>query len=125
MKYILEIKLLSPVLTSVGEGWGGVVDHDLVFDSIGLPFIPARRIKGLWKDAYQDVFDAWKQSGEEIFTPKYLFGQPGKNLHSGESLFTIQDAHLVDSSMYWKWLEGWMNKIHPNEIRECFSSIRT
>ena len=44
-EYIVTISLESNCLLGSGEGWGSVVDADIVFDNIGLPYFPARRLK--------------------------------------------------------------------------------
>lgn len=46
----VQIKLESPALTGSGEGYGAVIDSDVVFDDLGLPFIPARRVKGCLRE---------------------------------------------------------------------------
>ena len=62
--YFLQITLLSPLTSSAGEGRVGLVDRDIAFDDLGLPILPGRRLKGLWRDAYRDVSEAWRQCGE-------------------------------------------------------------
>lgn len=52
---LLEIKLISEALIGSGEGWGAAVDSDVVFDKYGIPYIPARRIKGLLRDSALEI----------------------------------------------------------------------
>ena len=47
----LKIELKSDLICGSGEGWGNVIDTDVVYDSYGFPYIPAKRIKGLLKEA--------------------------------------------------------------------------
>ena len=42
----LYIKLLSDLCTYSGESYNSMVDTDVVYDKYGIPYIPAKRIKG-------------------------------------------------------------------------------
>jgi CRISPR/Cas system CSM-associated protein Csm3 (group 7 of RAMP superfamily) len=53
--YKIRIQLLSDVLPGSGEGYGAVIDTDIVFDEVGLPYIPAKRIKGCLRESAHDV----------------------------------------------------------------------
>lgn len=53
---IFVLKTLSHVLTGSGEA-GGLIDTDVVFDNVGIPYIPARRMKGLLKESCMEVCD--------------------------------------------------------------------
>ena len=48
---ILKIELLSDTCIGNGNGMGSLIDNDIVHDRYGLPYIPARRLKGLLKSA--------------------------------------------------------------------------
>ena len=45
------ITLRSDLCASSGKGWSATIDNDVCFDEYGLPYIPARRIKGCLKAA--------------------------------------------------------------------------
>jgi len=53
----IRIQLESPTLVGSGEGFGSLIDSDIVFDEIGLPYIPAKRIKGCLRDSITEVQD--------------------------------------------------------------------
>ena len=77
MPYTLKLELLSPALVGSGQGFGTVIDTDIVFDEAGIPFIPAKRIKGCLLDAFKEVKD---MSGiSEIFNIQCedIFGKIG------------------------------------------------
>jgi CRISPR/Cas system CMR subunit Cmr4 (Cas7 group RAMP superfamily) len=59
----LELHLESPVLIGSGEGWGSVIDTDVVFDEVGLPFIPARRVKGVLRESTLELLEMFVISG--------------------------------------------------------------
>ena len=47
----ITIKLLSDLCTCSGETYNSVVDMDVVYDEDGIPYIPAKRIKGCIREA--------------------------------------------------------------------------
>ena len=47
----IKITLKSDLCVSSGKGWSAAIDNDVCFDEYGLPYIPARRIKGCLKAA--------------------------------------------------------------------------
>ncbi len=131
--YFLEIKLISPLTSAAGEGRVGVVDRDIAFDVLGLPILPGRRLKGLWREAYLDVTDAWKQCGETFASVDSIFGKTGQKPNDGSARFNIGNAELkqADSLRYWlKYLfyqDGKEKK--PNllvdDVMDYYTSVRT
>ncbi|HJW87416.1 MAG TPA: RAMP superfamily CRISPR-associated protein [Candidatus Brocadiaceae bacterium] len=65
--YTIQIQLISDALISSGEGFGSLIDTDFVFDGPGVPFIPARRIKGCLRDAAQEVCEMLGSAGINSF----------------------------------------------------------
>ena len=76
----ISIELLSPVCPASGLGRGAVVDRDVAFTGEGLPFIPARRLKGLLREALIDLSicpDLQLETADDFATVDELFGRPG------------------------------------------------
>lgn len=103
----LKIELLSDLCTYSGETYNSVVDTDVVYDRYGLPYIPAKRMKGCIREACMELRDLGcmieiekrsSQSKEcisidaEIF--ERLFGKEGNS----DSAFSISNAYLEDYS---------------------------
>lgn len=91
--YTLSIKLLSDALINSGEGFGTIIDSDVVFDDVGLPYIPAKRIKGCLRDAAREACEMLKSAqvisfinldksdeDREYKIIEQVFGSPGKEL---------------------------------------------
>jgi len=80
-QYNLTIELLSDALPGSGEGFGAVIDQDVVFDDLGIPYIPAKRIKGLLRDSYEEIFNLIYSTGSGTASlpssPESLFGRVG------------------------------------------------
>lgn len=82
-RYKLEITLESPCLIGSGEGFGAIIDSDIIFDEIGIPYIPAKRIKGCIKESAIEVCEMFEQSGIDIL------GDLKNNREYGENSYKI------------------------------------
>lgn len=75
-KLTIRIITESQVLIGSGEGWGSVLDSDVVMNKFGVPVFPGRRLKGLLKESAEDICDimkAWGKGGR--FDPARVFGE--------------------------------------------------
>mgnify|MGYP000559533320 CR=1 FL=1 len=66
----ITIKLLSDLCTASGETHNSMVDTDIVYDEYGIPYIPAKRIKGCIRECYYFHF-FWLQI-HSCFLPDIL-----------------------------------------------------
>ena len=85
----IKITLESDLCVASGESGGNTVDSEICIDPYGLPYIPARRIKGCLRQAADELHEMGypKASMEDI---RELFGDPfGK-----EGAFTLMDGNL-------------------------------
>ncbi|MFN3739313.1 MAG: RAMP superfamily CRISPR-associated protein [Thermodesulfovibrionales bacterium] len=90
MKLKIEIQLLTPSLIGSGTGYGTIIDADIVFDEIGIPLIPAKRIKGCLRDSAIELLTWFKLAGIQLFDQKMIdiiFGKPG-NIEPGSVYFS-------------------------------------
>ena len=76
MKYRLTIDLKSDLCASSGTGLGSLIDADVCYDEYGIPYIPAKRIKGLLKEAAMEYCD-WDESATAYLDK--IFGVEGNN----------------------------------------------
>jgi len=81
----IEIELQSDLCAASGEGFSNVIDTDVSYDALGIPFIPSRRLKGCLREA---AFLINEKNIDKIF------GVAGDNI-SGSLKFS-SDARLVD-----------------------------
>ena len=49
----IKIELLSDLCTCSGETYNSMVDMDVVYDENGIPYIPAKRLKGCIRESLQ------------------------------------------------------------------------
>ena len=126
--YVLEIKLLSSLSSAAGVGRVGLVDRDIAFDDLGLPIIPGRRIKGLWREAYRDVTDAWQQNGEKYTPIEKIFGDSGGGYDDRNACIHIANAELENASSLKKWLEYLQHhkiqKLHADDVVQQYATVR-
>ena len=134
--YILQITLLSPLTSSAGEGRIGLVDRDVVYDDLGLPILPGRRIKGLWHEAYREVVDAAMLCSKDLIPAGQLFGETGQifgktsqqpadrcaYLHVGNAVL-----HEPKASSLGEWLaylqQG--SNLTPDDVMQHFGNVRS
>ncbi len=125
---ILKLKLLSDALIGSGEGWGANIDSDVVFDELGLPYIPARRIKGSLRESALEVVEMFENSKiNTVFSMDIdtLFGKPGQD---HPSPISFSNLYLADYQSNREWMD-WIIRQHSNYfsreiVLNTFSSIR-
>lgn len=89
----IRMELLSDALPGSGEGLAGIIDLDITHDEHGLPYIPARRLKGLLLESARHLQDA----GIIANDISALFGYPGQgvgaSLHVGNGCVDGEDQY--------------------------------
>ncbi|MBN2089192.1 hypothetical protein JW964_06250 [candidate division KSB1 bacterium] len=130
MQFILEIKLLSATNPGSGEGWAGLIDSDIVFDELGIPFIPARRIKGILKEAALDVANAYQlsqinNSNIDENKVKALFGERKMDK---VAKMTVGNAMLEDYPALCHWIRWAQHELKPlvtaDRVTTVFTRLR-
>lgn len=114
----ISIKLLSDLCCYSGEVYNTTVDTDVVYDDYGLPYIPAKRLKGCIREAALELY-------EMGLLPHYnaIFGKEG----SDASAFTISNAKLRD---YEKIVNG-LNQfekadfVNQQKVLSLYTYLRT
>lgn len=127
-KYTIELSLLSPTLSGSGEGFGAVIDTDIVFDEVGIPFIPAKRIKGCLRDAAMEVASMFTSSAIE-FPVKIneTFGSRGALAPAPVyfSNLTVEDYEETEKWLkYFLTCEKYDDLISKERILATFTEIR-
>lgn len=98
-KYTLTIEALSPIHLGAGRA-DLLIDAEIAHDEFGMPYFPAKRLKGL---LYESALELAEMSGEACFAIselKHLFGQD----EEGRSGFSISNLYLPE---YREKREGW------------------
>lgn len=115
----ITIALQSDLCVSSGKGWSTAIDNDVCFDKYGLPFIPARRVKGCLKAAAEFM----EYPAERI---KKIFGTPGAGFESGSGTgagrFRISDARLDNYAAVCRDIAAL--HISPETVTDMFCDVR-
>lgn len=127
--YVLEIILQSPLTSASGEDRVGLVDRDVAYDDLGLPILPGKRLKGLWREAYCDVVDAWKLCGKsKIPAAEDLFGEIGQKLNPKDIYIHVSGAELKEASSLKPWLQYLQHpesrKLSVEDVIQYFTTAR-
>ena len=113
----LCIKLLSDLCVSDGGVYNSALDTDICQDEYGIPYIPAKRLRGCLREAAIELSD-WDAGIE----PDELFGTEGANI----SKVFIGNAYPENYKFIVGAIKSVKNKIyHKQNILNHFSYIRT
>ena len=137
--YKLQISLKSDTLIGSGEGFGSIIDADVVFDSLGLPFIPGRRLKGCLRESANQVChmlslshivsDLSKTSRDgrtEEYSPVLdLFGKPGAETPARLRFFNYKLEDLEENQSCLQELQQeFPGIVTRDSILQYFTCIR-
>ena len=93
------------------------------------PFSPGRRLKGLWREAYRDVADAWHQCGQSPIPVEQIFGKSGQVSGDGDARIHVANAELKEASSLKEWLEYLQHhkirQLHSEDVLHYFATVRT
>ena len=116
----IRIELLSDLCTTSGETYNSLVDTDITYDEYGIPYIPAKRIKGCIREAALELMEFGiinKEKYDEVF------GSEGDN----RSSFWISNARLHNYDAYIKDINNFGHKeiTRPQNVIQRFTYMRT
>ena len=128
--YTINIKLISSTLIGSGSGFGANIDADVILDECGIPYLPAKRVKGCLRDSALEILDMFKEANisenKEIFSKEnldFVFGTPGKKQPA-----PVYFHDLTISSEDKQWLQYFMNKFHAiisqDTITDALTELR-
>ncbi|PID56986.1 hypothetical protein CSB45_08665 [candidate division KSB3 bacterium] len=126
--YTITLTLESPTLIGSGEGFGARIDTDVVFDDVGLPYCPAKRVKGVLLDAALEVQEMLELAESDTrLEIERAFGIPGQ-FQSTPVYFS--NLTLQEYGRNYAWLQYLLaNKeysdiLSRDKISEVLSEVR-
>lgn len=123
MMYRLEVKLETYALIGSGEGFGSVIDADVVFDDYGLPYIPARRIKGLLRESAVEICEMGL--GFSLDELKNLFGLPAIEGRLRINSLLPRDHNSIKNWIKWAFdNKKFRNAINRNSVIDVFTEVK-
>lgn len=122
----LRVELLSPL--HLGSGQADVnVDAEIVHDDCGLPYFPARRLKGLLYESALEVAEMAELAQLHLFTKQEL-NELFQHDCLGEVQLDISNLYLQDGESLredWSYLEGMYPEFFRQEdVLDSYTSIR-
>ena len=116
----IRIELLSDLCTYSGDTYNSLVDMDVIYDEYGIPYIPAKRIKGCIREAALEMQELGVISAEEYHR---LFGREGNQ----KSTFWLSNAYIKDYKQILSDLQKFQVKelVTPQNVLEQYTSMRT
>lgn len=125
MKMKVVMTLLSDALPGGGVASKGIVDREVACDARGLPLIPARRIKGILREAAEELVFLGMHNDDEVTE---LFGASGG---AKAAPLRLSDGELENAASYRSFLDGPAQSsaklktlFAPVSVLENFSSLR-
>ncbi|MFN8672933.1 MAG: RAMP superfamily CRISPR-associated protein [Candidatus Sericytochromatia bacterium] len=128
MQLKLIISLESDALIASGEGYGAVIDSDIIFDDLGIPYIPAKRIKGCLKDSLKEISEIFFNSNIGKTLPLDLVF--GNNYENIQSEVNFSNLTIEEYNNNYEWLKYFTTEkdiskfISQNLITSFFTDIR-
>ena len=117
MRKTIEIELRSDLCAGVGKHYASVIDLDTALDEYGIPFIPARRIKGCLRELADEL---------NCLAPCDLSGLFGERGSASPGSLRITDARIPDYNGQLDEIRTALQsgEVHANDITELFCSVR-
>ena len=96
-KYKLFLELLSDAVIASDKGYGAIIDTDVIFDEVGLPYIPAKRLKGVLRESAEILTNIFKLSKIDFNINIYdIFGCQGNVSLDAEAKFKVPNLYIED-----------------------------
>ncbi len=116
----IKIELMSDLCAGSGYSFAGVIDSDVSYDEYGLPFLPARRLKGCMREAAELVCPDAVEG---------LFGKSGDNRTRG---MVLKNARIKEYDLIAEELEKLKGSkrdevsfLTPQNILKMYTGIRS
>ncbi len=115
--YTLQLELLSPTLVGSGVGSGATIDSDIVVDDIGIPFIPAKRVKGCLLDAAREIEGIFSVAGIEKSDLQIepAFGKPGNDTSAP---IYFSNLYIKDYELNKTWLNYFLKSEAHKDLKD-------
>lgn len=116
----IRIKLLSDLCTCSGETYNSIVDMDVVYDEYGIPYIPAKRIKGCIREAALEMVELGIIRDDQY---EKIFGKEGYQ----SAKVSISNAYMKDYASTVSALKQCKAKglKSPQNVLSQYTSTRT
>ena len=112
---LIQIELQSDLAAGSGYAFGTNIDSDIVYDDVGLPYIPSRRIKGVMREAAENIAIVLKHPVSVLF---------GKGKENDTTGIMVEDGLLENHASIRKMLV-FEKDVSDQDVLSLFTSVRT
>lgn len=127
-EYTLVVELISNCLLGSGEGWGSVIDNDIVFDRIGLPYFPARRLKGCLRESAEEILEMLESAQLKKYDNNIIKVAFGTSADTEGAKIIFNSLHLPNHQEVASWcrwgIQEFSEFISPEILVNSFTSIK-
>jgi len=120
----LKIELKSDLCAGSGYSYAGIIDSDICYDRYGIPYIPARRLKGCMRMAAEQFL--YSVVGQEEI--EKLFGVAGNNypgqLRVGNAVVANYHKLVQELDSFIMKHPSWRELLSKQNILDCYSCIK-
>ncbi len=112
----IVLTLQSDLCAASGAGYGSIIDTDVCYDEVGIPFIPSRRLKGVLREAAE-----WIGVEDEVVSE--IFGEGGECVGDGECAggsLRIENATMSEYDSIQRELRG----LPKEKVMDLFTYTR-
>lgn len=122
----IYITLYSDLCPGNGYSYYGTIDSEAEHDDFGLPFIPARRLKGCLRECAQLLSNSglWEKSTDTL---NYLFGVSADDGTKGiriENAYISGYEQIKDDLKLLQENKEFQKYISPDEVLDIFSNVK-
>lgn len=124
--YFIKLELKSPCLIGSGEGFGAIIDTDVIFDDVGIPFVPAKRIKGCLLDSAIEIQEMFERA-EICFSmqPEKIFGSQGASEPAPVYFSNLYIENYEGNKMWLEYFtDNYSEILSKEQILKTFTQIR-
>ncbi len=124
MEMILKIKLLSDTCLGGSNVGGGIVDTEIVTDAYGIPCIPAKRIKGLFREMAMELSEFGFTDEKTV---EELFGKNGNQREAihFQTLYPEGWKELKDFLDAAKYDAVWKEYAQKKKVLDYYTTVRS
>lgn len=95
--YGLFVDLLSDTIIASDKGYGAIIDTDVVFDEVGLPYIPAKRLKGVLRESAEVLLNVFQRANINFNIDVCgVFGKQGRVSSESGANFIVPNLYIED-----------------------------
>lgn len=129
--YKISVNLLTDTLIGSAEGYGAIIDSDVIFDDAGIPYIPAKRFKGILRESAEILENLFKGIGKNFdLKIDEILGEVG--MTDKESAVNIPDLFIpqyLENFAYVKYLQNLKDElagfyISKDMVMSYFTEVR-